>query len=115
MKPGAPFAKTVISKGFVFVSGRVAVDNKTNQPLEGGVGVQTRRILEDLKEIANEAGTSFDNIVKVNVFLKEISDFPEMNAVYKEYFPENPPARTTVQAKLSNAGFLVEIDFIAAL
>ncbi len=115
VKPGAPYAKAVISNGFVFVSGRVAVDSKTNQPLEGGAGVQTRQILEDLKEIAEEAGTSFDKIVKVSVFLKEISDFAEMNAVYKEYFPETPPARTTVQAELSKPGFLVEIDFIAVL
>jgi 2-iminobutanoate/2-iminopropanoate deaminase len=114
-KPGAPYARAVKAGGFLFVSGNVGVDPKTGQVPQGGIGPQTRQTLENLKATVEELGSSFDDVVKVNVYLVDVQDFGIMNEVYKEYFPV-PPTRTTVGInELARKEFLIEIDLIAVL
>lgn len=112
---GAPFAKAVKSNGFLFVSGNVGLDPETGEVARGDIGAQTRQTLENLKAVVESLGSSLDDAVKVQVYLVNIDDFPGMNEVYKEYFPE-PPARTTVGINaLARPEFLIEIDLITAL
>ena len=107
-RPDAPYAKAVKANGFLFVSGNVA-------RADGSVEGQTREVLERLQGLLEDLGSSFDDVVKVNVYLADISDFSAMNGVYKEFFTPEPPTRTTVEAALSSPDFLVEIDLVAAL
>ena len=114
-KPGAPYAKAVKAGGFLFVSGNVAVNPETGQVPEGGIEPQTRQVLDNLKATVEELGSSFDDVVKVNIYLVNVQDFGGMNAVYKEYFPD-PPTRTTVGVhELARRDFLIEIDLMAVL
>ena len=114
-KPGAPYAKAVKAGGFLFVSGNVAVNPETGQVPEGGIEAQTRQVLDNLKATVEELGSSFDDVVKVNIYLVNVKDFGGMNAVYKEYFPD-PPTRTTVGVhELARRDFLIEIDLMAVL
>ena len=114
-KPGAPYAKAVKAGGFLFVSGNVAVNPETGQVPEGGIEPQTRQVLDNLKATVEELGSSFDDVVKVNIYLVNVQDFCGMNAVYKEYFPD-PPTRTTVGVhELARRDFLIEIDLMAVL
>jgi 2-iminobutanoate/2-iminopropanoate deaminase len=115
-KPGMPYSKAVKANGFLFVSGNVAVDPETGAKGEGDIKDQTRLVLKNLKQIVEDAGSSFEDVVRVNVYLTNIGDFKGMNEVYKEFFPDSPPTRTTVGVKeLSSPVFIVEIDLIAAL
>lgn len=112
---GAPFAKAVKSNGFLFVSGNVGLEPEMGTVVEGDIGAQTRQTLENLKAVVESLGSSLDDAVKVQVYLVNIDDFPGMNEVYKQYFPE-PPARTTVGINaLARPEYLIEIDVITAL
>ncbi|MCS7145373.1 MAG: Rid family detoxifying hydrolase [Aigarchaeota archaeon] len=112
-KPVGPYSQAVKAGGWIFVAGQVAVDPATGKVVEGDVRAQTRRVLENLREILAAAGASLRDVVKVNVYLVRPEDFAAMNEVYREYFPEGPPARTTVAVKMVNEAFLVEIDAVA--
>ena len=115
-KPGAPYAKAVKANGFLFVSGNVGINPETGTVPEGGIQAQTRQVLENLKALVEELGSSFDDVVKVSIFLVNAQDFPGMNGVYKEFFGAEPPARTTVTVhELARRDFLIEIDLISAL
>ena len=115
-KPGAPYSKAVKANGFLFVSGNVAVDPATGMKSEGGIKEQTRLIFDNLKALVEDCGSTFDDVVKVNIYLTNTADFSEMNQVYKEFFPDNAPSRTTVGVKeLSSPAFIIEVDLIAAL
>lgn len=109
-----PYSPAVRGEGTVYISGHVPVDPQTRQVVGGGIGPQTRQTLENLKATAALAGVSFADVVKVNIFLTDMSDFAEMNKVYREYFPTDPPARTTVGTPaLSHPDMKVEIEMIA--
>ena len=105
------YSDGIVANGFLFVSGQAAVDFKTSQFLLGTIEEETRRTLNNIKTIAEAAGTSLENAVKSTVHLADIGDFERFNAVYAEYFPGIKPARTTVQSVLAE-GIKVEIDSI---
>jgi 2-iminobutanoate/2-iminopropanoate deaminase len=113
--PGAigPFSQAIRAAGLVFVSGQVGVDPATRQIVPGDVAAQTERVLENLSAILSAAGTALSKVVRAGVFLRNMDDFAAMNAVYARWFPEGPPARTTVQAARLPLDVLVEIDAIA--
>jgi len=111
--PIGPYSQAVKAGSLLFISGQGPIDPKTGKKVDGDIKEQTRQVLENIKGILEAAGLTFENVVKVNVYLKNMSDFPEMNEVYKEYFKENPPARTTVQAT-PPGDIDVEIDAIAS-
>ena len=95
------------------MSGQAALDPKTSQPIGGTVAEETRQTLENVKAILEASGANLDDVIKCSVFLADIRDFAEMNAVYSEFFGKAKPARTTVQASLPAAGLKVEIDCVA--
>jgi 2-iminobutanoate/2-iminopropanoate deaminase len=109
-----PFSSVVRAGNTLYVSGHVPIEPETKNITSGGIGPQTRQTLENLKRTLALAGATLDNVVKVNIFLTDMSEFKEMNAIYKEYFPSEPPARTTVGTPaLSNPEMRIEIEVIA--
>ena len=114
--PGAigPYSQAIKYGGLVFTAGQVGFDPATGQLVEGGVEEQTRRALENLSAVLEAAGTSLKQAVKTTVFLSDMSLFDAMNGVYKEYFGDQPPARTTVAAAGLPRNALVEIECVAA-
>jgi 2-iminobutanoate/2-iminopropanoate deaminase len=112
---GLPYAQAVRYGDLVFVAGQVALDPKTNQPSGGDIGAQTKRVLDNIKAILDEAGTSLDYALDSLVFLKTMSDFAAFNDAYRTYFPKDGPPRTTVQASMPRQSFLVEIRIIAGM
>ena len=108
-----PYSQAVRANGFVFASGQIPLDPATGELLVGDIGQQTARVLENLKAILEAAGSSMDRAVKVSVFLRDMSEFAGMNAVYAKYFPNDPPARATVQVARLPRDVGVEIDVIA--
>lgn len=105
------YSDGVIANGFLFVSGQASVDFRTSKFILGSVEEETRRTLDNIKAIAEAAGTSLDKAVKCTVHLAHIDEFDRYNSVYAEYFPGVKPARTTVQSVLAE-GIRVEIDCI---
>lgn len=108
-----PYSQAIKAGGFVFISGQVAFDPATGQLVEGDVAKQTALVLENLKAIAEAAGTSLDKAVKATVFLKDMNDFAAMNEVYAKYFSKEPPARATVEVGRLPRDVRVEIDIVA--
>ncbi len=112
-RPVGPYSQAIVANGLVFVAGQVPLDPGTGKLVEGGIREQTRRVLENVKAILEAAGSSLEKVVKVNVYLKRAEDFAAMNEVYSQYFPKEPPARTTVITDMVREEFLIEIDVTA--
>jgi 2-iminobutanoate/2-iminopropanoate deaminase len=111
-KPAGPYSHAVVANGFVFISGQGPVDPQTGA-MPDAFADQVRQTLRNVQTILEAAGSSLENVVKVNVYVTDLTRFPEFNEVYREFFSHDPPARTTVATGL--LGFLVEVDCIAAL
>lgn len=110
-RPRGIYSQAIVADGFVFVAGQGAVNPKTNELTLGDIRSETRRTLENIRAILEAAGSSLHDVVRVGVFLADIQDFDAMNEVYRQFFPEDPPARTTVGAQLPK--IKIEIDCIA--
>ena len=108
-----PYSQAVVANGFVFVSGQIPLDPATGQIVAGGIAEQTAQVFENIKNVLEAAGSSFDQAVKTTVYLKDMGDFAPMNEVYARYFPANPPARATVEAARLPRDVGIEIDCIA--
>jgi 2-iminobutanoate/2-iminopropanoate deaminase len=108
-----PYSQAVKANGFLFVSGQIPIDPASGDLVVGDIGQQTARVLENLKAILEAAGSSLDQAVKVSVFLKDMGEFTLMNEVYKKYFPQNPPARATVEVARLPRDVGVEMDVVA--
>ncbi|HYG98334.1 MAG TPA: RidA family protein [Terriglobales bacterium] len=108
-----PYSQAIKANGFVFCSGQTPMDPATGQVVDGGIAVQTERVLKNLSAVLEAAGTSLDKVVKTSVFLKDMNDFGAMNEVYSRFFQGEPPARSTIQAARLPKDALVEIDVIA--
>ena len=113
-KAVGPYSHAVIAGQFVFTAGQAGLDPQTRQ-FPSGIEAQTRQTLENIAAILEAAGTSMAKVVKTTVFLADMEDFQAMNQVYAEFFPVDPPARTTVQAARIPLDALVEIEAIALL
>ena len=112
---GAPYSQAIKANGFVFVSGQLGLAPGGSEMVGPGIEEQTSQVLDNLEAILTEAGTGLDRLLKTTVFLANLDDFQAMNGVYKEFFPTEPPARTTVGvAGLVVPGALIEIECIAA-
>ncbi len=114
-KPIGPYSQGVKANGFLYLSGQVALDPKTNEMLTGDIRQQTERVLENIKGILEAAGSNLHHVVKTTVFLKDMNEFPQMNEVYGRYFTAAPPARSTVQVARLPKDALVEIEVVAAI
>ena len=111
-RPAGPYSHAVVSGGFVFISGQGPVNPETGT-MPDAFADQVRETLKNVRTILEAAGSSLDEVVKVNAYVTDLTRFQEFNEVYKEFFTHDPPARTTVGTSL--LGFLVEIDCIAAV
>jgi 2-iminobutanoate/2-iminopropanoate deaminase len=114
-KPIGPYSQAVKCDGFLFASGQVALDPRTNEFIGGDIRQQTERAMENIKAVVEAAGSNLHHIVKTTVFLKDMNDFAAMNEAYGKYFSAAPPARSTVQVARLPKDALVEIEVIAAL
>ena len=110
-KPRPPYSPVVISGETVYTAGQVAFD-ETGTLVEGGIEEQTRRVLENVRTCLDAAGCTLDDVVKVTAFLVDLGEVAGYNEVYREFFDEPYPARSTVQAGLA-PGVLVEIEAVA--
>ncbi len=113
-QPRGPYSQAVIHKGILYISGQGPIDPVTNKMIKGTIQQETTRTLENIKAIIAEAGGKLENILKITCYLADMDDFSAFNGAYKDYFIKEPPARTTVQAKLP-AGMKMELDAIVAL
>ena len=113
--PGAigPYSQAVVAGGFVYCSGQIPTDPATGHFVEGGVREQTAQVLRNLSKVLEAAGSSLARVVKTTVFLADMDDFAAMNETYAEFFTQEPPARSTVQAARLPRDARVEIDVVA--
>ena len=111
--PVGPYSQGIKAGGFIFVAGEKGMDPVTKQIVPGGIGPETRRTLENIKAILEEAGSRMDLEVSTFVFMTDLSEFSKMNEIYAELFKANPPGRTTVGVKSLPAGAHVEITATA--
>jgi 2-iminobutanoate/2-iminopropanoate deaminase len=110
--PVGPYSQALAAGPFVFVSGQIPLDAQ-GRLAPGDIVIQTVQVIENLKAILAAAGLSLKDVVKTTVYLADLADFQEMNRAYAEFFPQTPPARTTIQAAGLPRGVAVEIDAIA--
>lgn len=108
-----PYSQAIRVGEFVFCAGQTPMEPATGILVEGGIEAQTRRALQNLAAVLEAAGTSLSRVVKTTVFLLDMNDFAKMNAVYAEFFPADPPARSTVQVARLPKDARVEIEVIA--
>lgn len=115
-KPVGPYNQAVITGQLVYTAGQIPIDPATGALVSGGIKEQTRQVLQNVKAVLDDAGTSLENVVKATVFLKNMTDFADMNSVYGEYFkPETAPARSTIEVARLPKDALVEIEVVASL
>jgi len=113
VNPRNPLSKVVKANGMLYISGAVGFHPETGKVTGPDVKTQTRQVLENIKALLEELGSSMDKVVKTTVFLTNMEDFAAMNEVYAEYFPTDPPARSTVGVRLALPELVVEIEAIA--
>jgi len=114
-KAVGPYSQAISTGNLLFTAGQVAIEPATGKLVEGGIQEQTRQVLENLKAILTAARTDFSKVVKSTVFLQDIKNFADFNRVYAEYFPSEPPARSTFEVGALPLGAMVEIELIAVL
>ena len=110
-RPRGVYSQGIIADGFVFVAGQGPVNPQTNQIESGDIKSETRLVLKNIRSILEAAGSSLRDAVRIGVFLADLNDFEAMNEAFREFFPEDPPARTTVGCALPK--IKIEIDCIA--
>lgn len=108
-----PYSQAVVVNGMAFLSGQIPIDPETNKLIEGDVVAQTVRVLENMKIVLEACESSLAQVVKTTVFVKDLGEFAIINEVYSRYFPENPPARSTVEAARLPRDVRVEIECVA--
>ena len=110
-----PYSQAIVTNGLLFTAGQIALDPATGQVIDGGVAEQAERVLKNLTAVLEAAGTSWSNVVKTTVFLKDMRDFPTVNEVYARMVGDARPARSTVAVSGLPRDVLVEIEAIATV
>ncbi len=108
-----PYSQAIAAGGFIFTAGQIGLDAGSGEIVPGGVGAETRRVLDILGAVLEAAGVGFDDVVKTTIYLVDMDHFAEVNAIYAERFAAAPPARSTVAVAALPKGALVEIDAVA--
>ena len=108
-----PYSQAILVGGTLYVAGQIALDPSSGKLVEGGIEVQTRRVMQNLNAVLDAAGYRFDDVVQTQVFLSNLNHYKAMNSVYATYFDERPPARAVVEAARIPRDALVEIMMIA--
>jgi 2-iminobutanoate/2-iminopropanoate deaminase len=112
---GGPYSQAIIHDNMIYTAGQGAVDPKTNELRLGTIEEEGRMALENLRIILEEAGSSLEKVLSVNVFLLDLEEFDRFNAIYREYFTKDLPARTCIQAAKLPFGTRVEVNAIACI
>lgn len=110
---GAPYSQGIVFGELVFVAGQLGIHPATGEVVDGGIGPQTERVMENLRAILEEAGSGLDKVLKTSIFLVDLGDFAAMNEVYARFLTEPFPARATVQIAALPSGARVEIEAVA--
>jgi 2-iminobutanoate/2-iminopropanoate deaminase len=108
-----PYSAGIIAEGMIFASGSLGTDPTTGEFVPGGIEAQTRQALMNLEQVLLSGGGSLKTVVKTTVFMQDLAEFGTMNAVYAEFFPNDPPARSTLQVAALPKNAAVEIEAIA--
>ena len=111
--PIGPYNQATIANGFAFVSGQIALDPSTGDLVTGSIEEETKKVMANLEAVLKAAGTDFDGVVKTTIFIRDMGQFAAINAVYGEYFQNEPPARETVEVSRLPKDVHVEISCIA--
>jgi 2-iminobutanoate/2-iminopropanoate deaminase len=109
------YSQAIQVGNLIYTSGQIPINPATGSFVEGGIKEQTRQSLLNVKAILEEAGLTLGNVVKTTVFMADMNDFSDMNAVYAEFFTEPYPARSAVAVKTLPKGALVEIEVVAGI
>jgi 2-iminobutanoate/2-iminopropanoate deaminase len=112
-KPIGPYSQAIRAGNFIFLSGQIPIDPKTGELVKGDIRQQTRQVLENIRGVLESQGLGMQDVVKVNIFLKDMGNFNEMNEVYATYFSSSPPARSTVEVAKLPRNAEIEIEAIA--
>ncbi len=113
--PVGPYSQAILASGWLFVAGQIPLDPETGEMVKGGFEDKVRRVLDNLKAIVEAAGGSLGDVVKVTVYLRDISLFPRFNQIYAEYFKEKPPARVVVEVSNLPKDADLEVEAVAYL
>ncbi len=112
-KPVGPYSVGVSYKDLLFISGQIPVNPITNEMVTGSLEAETRQVLDNLKNLLEDFGSSLEDVLKVTVFLIDMKQFAAFNAIYAEYFKTTPPARSVIQVGALPKGANVEVEAIA--
>ena len=110
-----PYSQAIRTEAMIYTAGQTGLEPATGELIAGGVEEQTRQVLNNIRNVLEAAGSSLEHVVKTTVFLQDMNDFAKMNAIYAEYFGENPPARSTIAVAALPKGGLVEIEAVALI
>ncbi|MGE3062283.1 MAG: RidA family protein [bacterium] len=113
-KPAGPYSQAIRSGNLLFISGTLPIDPSSGDIISGEIEEMTKRVMENIKALLSEEHLSMNHLVKVNIFLKDMSLFSRVNSVYKEYFDENPPARSAVGVSALPKNAEIEMEAIAS-
>lgn len=108
-----PYSQAIKIDNLIFTSGQIPFDPETNELVGEDIESQTRQVFKNISAVLKEAGVTLDNVVKTMVFIKNMDDFNTVNEIYSEFFTENPPARSAIEAARLPKDILIEIDVIA--
>src|SRR5512132_2330176 len=110
-----PYSQGIIANGFLFTAGQIPLDAAAGKIVEGGIVEQTNQVMQNLQEVIQAAGASWNDVVKTTVYLHDLAHFPTVNEVYGKWLGDARPARSTVQVPALPRGALVEIDAVAVV
>jgi len=110
-----PYSQAIRTEAMIYTAGQTGLEPATGELIAGGLEEQTRQVLNNIRNVLEAAGSSLEHVVKTTVFLQDMNDFAKMNAIYAEYFGENPPARSTIAVAALPKGGLVEIEAVALI
>ena len=112
-KPIGPYSQAVAVGNLIFLSGQIGIDPNSGNIVAGGVAVETRQVMANIRAVLEKANLTLANIIKTTIFLANLADFTEVNQIYAEYFTKDFPARSTVEVKALPKGVKIEIEAIA--
>ena len=108
-----PYSQAIRSGAFLFISGQIPIDPESGEMIQGDAGEQAERVLKNLQAILEAAGMGLEDVVKTTLYLRNLGNFEKVNSIYKRYFPNNPPARSTIEVSRLPKDAEIEIDAIA--